>query len=59
MVTALLAPLSKERSEITRVAGHQNAILLRRQLQHLRIVERTQAGIGREAKNVVAIFLHG
>lgn len=57
VVTVLLAPRPQQGSEVTGIAGDEDTVLLGRELQHLRIVECAECRVGREAENVVAIFL--
>lgn len=52
-------PLSEQGSEIPRVAGDQDAILLSREFEDLRIIESPQRSIGGQAQDVVAALFEG
>ena len=54
VVAAGFSPLPQQRGEVPRVAGHEYAILLGRQRQHLGIVECPQCSIGGQAHHVMA-----
>ncbi len=57
MVAARLRPFPQQRCEVTSVARHEDPILLGGELQHLRIVERAEGSVGREAQHVVTSLL--
>ena len=54
MVAVRLGPRSKERREVTGVACHQDASLLGGELEHLRVIERSERRVGCQAEHVVA-----
>lgn len=57
VMTAVFAPFPQQRGEVAGVAGKEYAILAGSQFQYLRIVERTECRVGREAQNVVTVFV--
>jgi len=59
VVAISLGPLPQQRSKVPSVAGDEDAGLLGGQLEHLRVIQRTQRGVGGEAQHVVAALLEG
>ncbi len=59
MVPVSFGPLSQQRGEVPRVSGHENASLLGRKFENLRIVPSPQRDVGRQAQYVVTTLLKG
>lgn len=53
VVAATFGPLPQDGHEVPRVAGYDYPLVSSRELEHLRIVQGAQNGIGREAHNVM------
>ena len=49
-----LGPLSKQRREVAGVACHEDPSLLGGELEDLRVIQRAERRVGREAEHVVA-----
>lgn len=59
VVAICLCPLPEQRCEVPGVARHEDPGLLGGQLEHLRIIQRSQGGVRGEAHDVVAASLEG
>lgn len=59
VVATCLGPLAKQRGEVAGVPGDEDACFGGGELEHERVVERTEPGVGGKAEHVVAPLFEG